>query len=299
MTFSFTAGINISLEGLKRFLNEDIAGGITADKIHHVYIENPFPVMKNRIEDRGIQKSFKALCDLLISNNIEPVWVLDYTCMGDKHLTSDFWKNLSEVLKFLTETGVKSISVSDFYLAGAFSADVPPFNNYSSFQAYISPWAKINHAVKLKYLYDIKYLLITLHPDINQNEEEISRAVKFAGGDKLELLLNSGCYTRCPLETFCRALKFHILEEEYNDEEKKRAGHYIEQCSGNTSSSLGDRFSLISPHKISSIEALGIKRFRILNSPNSIEDLWEKLIPYMEGSPHCDPNKLMYKDKPF
>lgn len=299
--YSFTTGISINPDDLVDFLNKEINGSSVISFMSHIYMENPFQLLLDTKKDR-LQKEKKVanIAKSLVEVNIEPVFVFDYTCMGDHHLTAEFHRLFGKMLAFIDSVGIKSISLADLYLAGTFSSGFPPYNRFSHFKVYLSPHAKINHAVKLKYLDNITYGMITLHPDINYvyeeelprgdtwkptpNDYEIKRAVKFAGQDRIEILVNTKCIVRCPLEIFCHAMRFHTEQEKMLPGKRKSAsGYYWKKCRGwiKEKPELVRKIPVIPPERINEFLALGVKYFRILNETDSIDDMRSRVVPYI------------------
>ncbi|MCD4783376.1 MAG: hypothetical protein K8T10_06050 [Candidatus Eremiobacteraeota bacterium] len=302
--YSFTTGISIDPDELVDFLNEEVNGSSVISYISHIYIENPFRLLLDTEKDR-LQKEKKVanIAKSLEEVNIEPVFVFDYTCMGDHHLTTEFHRLFGKMLEFIDKTGIKSISLADLYLAGTFSSGFPPYNRFSHFKVYLSPHAKINHAVKFKYLDNIEYSMVTLHPDINYsypeeelprggtwkptpNDDEIRRAVKFAGADRIEILVNTKCIIRCPLEIFCNATRFHAEQEKMLPDKRKDASRYYwKKYRGwiEEQPELIRKIPIIPPERVNEFSALGVKYFKILNEPYSISDMRCRIIPYISA----------------
>ena len=285
IAISFSVDINTPYNQLMELLNGEINGTPVCSSISHIYIENPFSLMLDNKEERKAKEvRVSSVVGILKEFEIKPVFIFDYTCMGDHHLTADFHKKLGRLMGFLNSVDVTAISVADFYMAEMFSSNFAPYDMFSHFDVYISPHAKINHAIKLKYLDDFDYRMITLHPDLNFNMEEIKKVLKKAGNEKTEILLDPQCITRCPLETFCRALRFHLREEKIDpDEMKTAASYYRDQCRRwlEEDPSLRNQIPVIPPGKIGEYQAMGIKYFRLLNEEGTLEDLKSKLFGYI------------------
>jgi len=295
--FSFSACISLDPADLADFLDEDVDGFSLKSRISHIYIENPFRLMLDGpVEKRRNEEEISVLAGVINSRNIEPVFVFDYTCMGDHQATPEFHENFGSLVGFLDIIGIISISVADLYLAEIFSTHIEPYSKFSHFNVFLSPLVKLNHAVKFKYLGDFIYKMATLHPDMNQNEDEIRRVISFIGANRIELLLNSGCIIHCPLETFCRAMEFHIREESIEPDEEIARTYYVNQCNSwlRKDPSLFERIPLVSPVELSGFESMGICNFRILNDPGSIKDIKSKVLPYLTGRKPENDRILIY-----
>jgi len=299
--FSLTTGISINPDKLIDLLNEEIDGSSLISFISHIYIENPFQLLLDTKEERmekeeKVAKTAKCLHEV----NIKPVFVFDYTCMGDYHLTPEFHRLFGKMLSFIDSVGIKSISLADLYLAGTFSSKFPPYDQFSHFEVFLSPNAKINHAIKLKYLDNIDFSMITLHPDINYiseeekdqedmwkltpNEEEIRRTIKNAGSDRIEIVVNTRCIIRCPLEIFCNAIRFHAEQEKLLPDIKKDASRYYwKKCRGwiEEQPELERKIPEIPPKRIKEFLSMGVRYFKILNKPDDINDMRSRIFPYI------------------
>ncbi|MCE1246099.1 MAG: hypothetical protein LWY06_05600 [Firmicutes bacterium] len=295
--YSFSAGINMDTSALSGLLGSYYNGNRIASYISRVYTENPFRLLLDSDSERKTaENSLRPVVSVIKDAGIEPVFVFDYTCMGDHHLTASFQVKLGRLLGFLDSIGVTSISLSDLYLAETFSSEQAPYNKFNHFRVYLSRRARINHAIKLKYLENIKYSAVTLHPDLNRNIDEIKRAVAFAGAEKIEIVLNSGCFEGCPMEIFCNALRFHLTEEEASDTEEKPVTWYQDKCNTWLESDTywTQSMTMILPERIGDYINAGVSNFNILNNPHSALDLKNKLTSYVERKRPKDPAVLIF-----
>jgi hypothetical protein len=295
--YSFSVGIGMDPASLGSFLSSYFNGNRIVSYLSRIYMENPFRLLLDSDSERKTKESaFSIIARVITDSGAEPVFVFDYTCMGDHHLTANFQAKLGRLLGFLDSIGVKSISLSDLYLAETFSSDHPPYNRFKHFKVYVSPRAKFNHVIKLKYIENINYAAITLHPDLNRNFEEIQRALSFAGKDRIEIVVNSGCFTSCPLEIFCNALRFHMNEEETEEEEERPATYYTDKCRSwlENDPSWTYQLPLILPERIDDYLKVGVEYFRILNNPDSLEDAKTKLMHWLDSKNPDDPAVLIY-----
>lgn len=289
IVFSFLAGITTKPEELKSLFGGEISGSPLYSHISHIYIENPFSLLLDGKEERRKkQEGIVSIVKVLQSFEIKPVFVFDYTCMGDHHLTADYQKRIGMLMGFLNSIGVTAVSLGDLYLAEMFSSEFPPYNQFSHFDVFLSHHAKINHAVKLTYLDTFDYRMITLHPDINGNTAEIKRAVKYISEDRVEVVLNSPCIVRCPLETFCSALRFHLREERIDPAEmEEAASYYSKQCARWMAEdpSMAERVPRVAPDELADYVSMGVSHFRIINDAGNMGEVREMLGGWGEISP--------------
>ena len=285
IVFSFLTGITTKPEDLKSLLGGEISVNPICSRISHIYIENPFSLLlDDKEERREKQEGIASVVKVIKSFEIRPVFVFDYTCMGDHHLTADYQKRIGMLMGFLDNIGVTAVSLADLYLAEMFSSEFPPYNQFSHFDIFLSHHAKINHAVKLTYLNTFDYRMITLHPDINGNTDEIKRVVKYIGGERVEVVLNSPCIVRCPLETFCSALRFHLREERIDPEEmEEAASYYSKQCARwmENDPSIAEQIPRIAPKELADYGSMGVSHFRIINDAGNMGEVREILGCYM------------------
>ncbi len=284
VVFSFLAGIETKPGELRSLLGGEISGSPLYSHISHIYIENPFSLLlDDKSERQEKQKGIASVVKVIRSFGIKPVFVFDYTCMGDYHLTADYQSRIGMLMGFLNSIGVTNVSLGDLYLAEMFSSEFPPYTQFSHFDVFLSHHAKINHVVKLTYLNTFDYRMITLHPDMNRDNDEIKRAVKYIGGEKIEIVLNSPCIVRCPLETFCSALRFHLREERIDPEEmEEAASYYSKQCTRwlEEDPSIAEQIPRIAPEELAGYISAGVSHFRIINDAGNMGEVRELLECY-------------------
>lgn len=284
---SFTLAHNVDIPGLKRFLEEPVTQGVIADTSPYVYIENPFRIMQDN--EAGLKEKAALLAPLvgvLDGYEIEPVLIFDYTCMGDHHLTKEIQNRFAGMLAAARAVGIKSVQLAELYLARMLCCGNPPYSFMERFNVHLSPFAKINHSVKVNYLDTVEYKVLSLHYDVYNDFAEISRMSDAVGKDKVETTVNMGCFVRCPLETFCRAMRFHLLEEPPEEDEIESLRYYYQgKCSSwlRENPDLIGRMPLIKPSDLGRYVDLGVSRFRVYNDPSSVEDLYRTVMPYVKG----------------
>jgi hypothetical protein len=295
--FSFSVGTGMEDSLLPGIVGR-VSGGDT--ELYCAYVASPFRLlMDDRAARAEKERALAGKAALLLSLGVEPVLAYDYTCFGDRHLTLSFQEKFARMLDFARSCGIKGVLLSELYLAGTLSANVPPYSRLRGFDAYISHRARISCAARLDFLKDVPVRQITLHPGALVDEEELERMVEAAGLSRLEAPLNCGCPPLCPLETLCRASLFHLLEEPpLPGENDSLQSYYQDRCREMRQGEpavAGHPFVIL-PSRLGVYLSAGISRFRVFNDPQSAEDLERKLTPYVLGQDPGDPLSLACLD---
>ncbi len=284
LKFSFSLGL-VEPSLLENLLSKKVRDGIFSDYISFAYIQNPFLLIRDDENFCAKGKHISQLVSVLTKHKVEPIFSLEYRCFGDHHLTLDFQKRLGSVLKKAQEVGIDKVSVGDLYIAKMLTTPLPPYNSFNPKEVFISFEAKIDRAIKLTYLENISFSFLTLHPDVLKHEGEINEIVKAYSPEKIEVVLNSGCIYRCPFEIFCKALMFHIHQEMGGN---FKDNFYYKKCCKwlEEEPSLIGEILAVHPKFLKKYANLGIKHFRILNDPQDVEDIYRKVLPYIERLSH-------------
>lgn len=263
----FKISFNIDVSLAPALLREFLSGGFTG-RISHVYIDWPFNILSDsssQIKEKT--EMLRPLSAVLNQSGISGVMTFDYTCFGDHHLTLKFQKKLRDIVQFCRDAGISAFSLSDLYLSQLFFCSIPPYDNFSGAGVYLSHKARINRPIKLNYLDNLPFSMVTLHHDAvcDLNEDGF---IPEKTGYNLEIPLNTRCMARCPFEIVCRAGEFHIEQEEpEKDFMPEKTGYYRERCIMLSEKlSPSPAFNLIRPNELKDWLDKGYRFFRYFSN---------------------------------
>ncbi|MCL5035608.1 MAG: hypothetical protein M1269_00685 [Chloroflexi bacterium] len=200
-------------------------------EISHIYLLNPFSFLKDSDEEHSRKlKDFVDMAGALRPFGCDLVFTLEDTCLGGWQVTAEFHKKLVSTMEEVGESGITGVCVSDPYLTEVFRSSFKPYDRLSRFGLYWGLGGKLTHEIKLRYLTNLDMSLVTVHPSLNRNPAELTPLLGRMLG-RAEVVVNYGCPPHCGMEFPCRALRFHIREDEYSPEEREKIiTAYMEEC---------------------------------------------------------------------
>ena len=286
---SFEAGPEMDRKTLGKLLDR-----LPPRRVHHIYLRHRINFLGSSPDHDSIN-AMLPLVRVISAAGVKPVLLLEYTCMGDHHLTVNFQKNLGITLKCLDESGLEGVMVSDLYLARLFCNPNPPYGNLSNFQLFISNNARINKAVKACYLDNLHFVSLTAHHDLLTDIEQLSRLGRAISPARLEIPLNRGCVAFCPVEIFCRAGEFHREQEEnLND---TYYGKLLKRWLSKKGTAPVEA-PTVRPSETGPYIDAGVSGFRLYNDPVSTSGLEELIRAYLNRKDPEDLSILEYNRCP-
>ncbi len=157
-----------------------------------------------------IEKDYKTNIHTVIkkceNTNINSQILLNATCEGAACADTRHMKKVTDYLKTLAKSGLKSASLTNPFYITEIKKEIPELEVHSSINCYTS---NLEQALYLK---DMGIDVLTIDRDINRDIGLIKK-IKKATGLKIKLLANEGCLSNCPF----RKMHFNSLAHRIPD----------------------------------------------------------------------------------
>jgi len=204
-------------------------------------------------------------------------YLINSICLDNQELSRSMQRQLRELLDWLEDSSVDSVTLTLPYLSGFMK------RNYPNFKLVVSTMAQIDTIDKAKFWEEMGVDTITLY-EVNVNRdlkllESIRKAVKC----RLQLIANNGCLHNCPFTIYHSLLSSHASQKSHISK-----GFILEfyrvMCSYMR---LKDpvnflRADWIRPEDLSIYEDLGIDFIKIVNRGISTDGLRLMVKAYTE-----------------
>ncbi len=161
---------------------------------------------RNRPIEKEYRTNIRKVIKKCENTNINSQILLNATCEGALCANTLHMKKVTDYLKTLTKSGLKSAAITNPFYITEIKKEIPELELHSSINCYTS---NIEQALYLK---DMGIDVLTIDRDINRNLDQI-KSIKKATGLKIKLLANEGCLSNCPF----RKMHFNSLAHNLPD----------------------------------------------------------------------------------
>ncbi len=190
--------------------------------------------------------------------------VMNPSCMGGQHLTSQGYKTFKWYLEKLNEFGVDTITVAEPYLIEMLAKEFPDM------KVVVSCIAHVDSPERARFFEELGADSITLDTNINRNFEVIE-SIKEAVGCELRLLVNEACLYKCPFRYFHFNLFSHMTA--FGSKPNIFSDYYYEKCISFRVRypELIIKSPWVRPEDLKVYEDIGIDVFKISGRANTVD----------------------------
>jgi len=153
--------------------------------------------------------------------NLKMGVVLNPSCMGGQHLTSQAYNMFRWYFGKLNEIGVDSVTVAEPYLIEMLAKDFPDIN------VVVSCISHVDSPERARFFEELGADAITLDTNINR-EFEILENIKEVVDCELRVLVNEACLYKCPFRYFHFNLFSHMTS--LGNKPDIFSDYYYEKC---------------------------------------------------------------------
>jgi collagenase-like PrtC family protease len=202
-------------------------------------------------------------------------YLLNASCLGNREWTREGQRQIRDLLDYLSEIKVDSVTVSIPFLAELIR------RHYPHFRLKIGIFANIDSPTRARFWEDLgAHSLVLESFSVNRNFP-LLQAIRAAVSCQLQLIANFACLPKCPLQIY------HMNGISHGSNTAD-AGPFIDYCVFKCSSmSLADPVLLlksqwIRPEDLKVYEELGYDQFKILERNAPTESLIQRVRSYSE-----------------
>lgn len=199
----------------------------------------------------------------LHGKHLEMGIVLNPSCMGGQHLTSQGYNMFWWYFDKLNEIGVDSVTVAEPYLVEMLKKEFPDI------KVVVSVISHVDSPERARFFEELGADAITLDTNINRSFE-ILESIKEVVGCELRLLVNEACLYKCPF----RYSHFNLFSHMTGSGNKPNifSDYYYEKCISFRVRypELIIKSPWIRPEDLGYYEAIGIDVFKMSGRANTI-----------------------------
>jgi len=201
--------------------------------------------------------------------------VLNPSCMGGHHLTSQGYNMFRWYFGKLNEIGVDTVTVAEPYLIEMLSKEFPDI------EVVVSCISHVDSPERARYFEELGADAITLDTNINRNFEALE-SIKEVADSELRLLVNEACLYKCPFRYFHFNLFSHMTT--LGSKPDIFSDYYYEKCISFRVRypELIIKSPWIRPEDIKVYEALGIDVYKISGRANTLNWIIECMRAYSD-----------------
>lgn len=134
-------------------------------------------------------------------------YLLNPTCLFNIEFTYSGRKKIKQLLNFLSDVGVNTLTISIPFLIEIVK------ENFPSFEVNTSVLSNINSPEKVKFYKDVGADRITLDPDIYRNFSLLKKIRDKFPQLKLQVLVNGTCLFQCPMKSYHSNVTSHFSQK--------------------------------------------------------------------------------------
>ena len=203
--------------------------------------------------------------------------VLNPSCMGGQHLTSQGYNTYKWYFGKLNEFGVDTVTVAEPYLVEMLRKEFPDI------KVVLSVIAHVDSPERARFFEELGVDAITLDTNINRNFD-ILQAIKEVTNCELRLLVNEACLYKCPF----RYSHFNLFSHMTGLGNKPNifSDYYYEKCISFRVRypELVIKSPWIRPEDLGAYEALGIDCFKMSGRANTVNWIIDCMKAYLNRS---------------
>ncbi len=203
--------------------------------------------------------------------------VLNPSCMGGQHLTSQGYNMFKWYFGKLNEIGVDSVTVAEPYLVEMLAKEFPDIT------VVVSTISHVDSPERARFFYELGADAITLDTNINRSFE-ILEGIKDAVSCEMRLLVNEACLYKCPFRYFHFNLFSHMTA--LGNKPNIFSDYYYEKCISFRVRypELIIKSPWIRPEDLKVYEALGMDYFKMSGRANTVSWIINCMKAYAERS---------------
>lgn len=196
-------------------------------------------------------KELENYVDYSLKRNIDFNYTLNAACLGNYEFTNDGIKEIKELLKYLTNIGVKNLTLTTPAIIELIKHLAPDMN------IKVSAICQIDSVEKMKHYLQLGIERFVLEPSIIKNFPVLKNMTKL-GSDKMEIILNDKCMRNCPFRIF-------HYNQTAHDNSKEGESYYFMNCGVEKSRDLLRYLNLnwVRPEDLYLYQRMGIQYLKI------------------------------------
>ncbi|SHK61700.1 U32 family peptidase [Paramaledivibacter caminithermalis] len=255
------------------------------DLVKQYGVTNLFGKLKNDFIGGGLEREHLDDIDRLKvenhvkyahKNNMTVNYTLNSPCLGNDEFTYEGKQHIKELLDWLTEIKIDSVTVSIPALLRYIKKEYP------NLEVKISSSVCVDSVAKAKRWVEFGADCIVLDPMVVNRNFKILKAIRDAVDIELELIVNNNCMYECPLLTYHQSYMGHSSRETDN-KEIKYDFCYLNCSKKRVENPVNYLISdIIRPEDIGIYEALGYNQIKIIDRGTPIELMVIRAKAYFE-----------------